>query len=163
MRNTLALVVCFATVVGALALANAQSNASPLEGAWAVQEVTAPKPGPNLPKKPTGLIVFSGRHYAASGTDSPRPELPQGGADKATADELRATWGPVVTEAGTFTVMGNMIRLTRVAAKAPAAMAPGNFLEQSFMLKGDALVLTQVRNQNGPIENPITVRLTRAK
>jgi len=163
MRNTLALVVGLATVIGGLALANAQSNASQLEGAWAIQEVTAPKPLPNPPKKPTGLVVFSGRHYALSATDTTRPEFPEGGAAKATADQLRATWGPVQSEAGTFTVMGNTIRFTRVVAKGPGAMAPGNFVERSFMLKGDTLVVTDVRNQNGPPENPVTVRLTRAK
>ena len=164
MRNTLALVVGLAILVGCLKLANAQSNASQLEGAWAVQEVTAPKPiQPNPPKKPTGLVVFSGRHYALSATDVTRPDFAEGGPPKATADQLRATWGPVQSEAGTFTVTGNTIRFTRVVAKGPAAMASGNFVERSFMLKGDTLVVTDVRNQNGPIENPITVRLTRAK
>jgi hypothetical protein len=42
-------------------------------------------------------------------------------------------------------------------------MRQGNFVERSFMLKGDTLVVTDVRNQNGPVENPVTVRLTRAK
>lgn len=163
MRNTLALVVGLATVVGALALANAQSNTSQLEGAWAIQELTSPKPMPNPPKKPTGLVVFSGRHYAVSATDAARPDFAEGGAPKATADQLRATWGPVQTEAGTFAMTGNTIRYTRVVAKGLGAMAPGNFAEQSFMLKGDTLVLTQVRTQNGPTENPITFRLTRAK
>lgn len=164
MRRTLALVVVgLAMLLGASSWLTAQSGASALQGAWTVQEVTFAKPTPDQPKKPTGLVVFSGRHYAVSGVDSARPDFPQGGAAKATADQLRATWGPVVTEAGTFEVTGNTIRLTRLAAKGPAAMAPGNFLEQSFMLKGDTLVLTQVRNQNGPMENPLTVRLTRAK
>jgi hypothetical protein len=163
MRNTLALVVGLATVVGAFPVANAQSNASQLEGAWAIQEVTSPKPMPNPPEKPTGLVVFSGRHYAVSATDATRPDFAEGGPAKATAEQLRATWGPVQSEAGTFTVTGNTIRFTRVVAKGPAAMRPGNFVERSFMLKGDTLVVTDVRNQNGPAENPVTVRLTRAK
>ena len=103
MRRTLALVVVgLAMLLGASSWLTAQSGASALQGAWTVQEVTIAKPSPDLPKKPQGLVLFSGRHYAVSGVDAARADFPQGGAAKATADQLRATWGPVVTEAGTF-------------------------------------------------------------
>jgi hypothetical protein len=69
--------------------------------------------------------------------------------------------GPLVANAGTFTVTGNIISQTYVVAKAP--VAAGNFAEWSFTLNGDSLVLTQVKNESGPIQNPVTVRLTRAK
>jgi len=55
------------------------------------------------------------------------------------------------------------MKFTRTVAKCPAAMASGKFVDQTFTLNGDTLVLTQVRNQAGPIANPATVRLTRAK
>jgi len=119
MRRTLALVVVSLVIVGgAFSWVTAQSGASTLEGAWTIQEVTSAKPNPNLPKKPTGLAVFSGRHYAVSATDSARPDFAEGGTPKATADQLRATWGPVQSEAGTFTVTGNTLRLTRVHGRA---------------------------------------------
>jgi hypothetical protein len=165
MRRTVGLVgVGVAIVIGMAAWANAQSKPSPLEGAWQVQSVSFAKP-PAVPLvKPVGLIVFSGRHYATSGADASRPDFPQGvTVDKATADQLRATWGSVVTEAGTFAVTGNTLKFTRMVAKGPAAMAPNNFVEQTFSVNGDALVLSQTRNQAGPIANPATVRLTRAK
>ena len=164
MRRTLALVVVgLTTLLGASSWLTAQSGASALQGAWSVQEVTNLKPVPDLPKKPQGLLLFSGRHYALAGVDAARPDFAPGGPAKATADQLRATWGPVQTEGGTFEVTGNTLKFTRLVAGSPGTMAPGNFVEFSFMLKGDTLVLTQVRSQNGPIEAPFTVRLTRAK
>ncbi len=165
MRRRLALVVfVLAAIFGAVSWTSAQSAASALEGAWAVQNVSFPKPVNPPLNKPVGLIIFSGRHYAVSGTDASRAGFPQGVTpENATADQIRATWGPVVTEAGTFTVTGNTIKFTRIVAKGPAAMAPGNFIEQTFTINGDNLVLTQTRNQAGPIANPATVRLTRAK
>jgi hypothetical protein len=107
-------------------------------------------------------MVFSGRYFSnVASNDGTRPALPEGGAAKATADQLRATWGPLVAGAGTFTVTGNTIRQTNVIGKGP--VASGNFAEWSFTLNGDNLVLTQVKNQNGPVANPVTLRLTRAK
>jgi hypothetical protein len=157
-------VVGVAVVIAASPWLHAQSGAAALQGAWTVQSVSFPKPPVPPLNKPVGLIVFSGRHYAFSGADSSRPDLPQGvTADKATADQLRATWGSVVTEAGTFNVTGNTLKFTRMVSKGPAAMAPGNFVEETFTLNGDTLVVTQVRNQAGPIANPPTIRLTRAK
>lgn len=165
MRNVLGLVVLgVAIVVSGYSWVSAQSSASALQGAWTIQSVSFPKPPVPPINKPVGLVVFSGRHYAVSGVDASRPAFPQGvDAEKATADQLRATWGPVVTEAGTFTVTGNTMRYTRIVAKGPAAMAPNNFLEETFTLNGDSLVVTQTRNQAGPIANPPTIRLARAK
>jgi hypothetical protein len=165
MRRALGiLVVGFATVIAATVWLHAQSSAAALQGVWQVQSVSFAKP-PAVPvNKPVALIVFSGRHYATAGADASRADFPQGvTVDKATADQLRATWRSVVAEAGTFAVTGNTIKYTRMVAKAPANMASGNFTDQTFTLNGDTLVLTQVRSQAGPIANPATVRLTRAK
>jgi hypothetical protein len=163
MRRTLGV-----AVIGVAVIASAYSwvfaQASALQGAWTVQNVTFAKPPTPPLNKPVGLILFSGRHYATAGADAARPDFPQGvGADKATADQLRATWGSVVSEAGTFAVSGNTLKLTRMVAKGPAAMAANNVAEDTFTLNGDTLVLTQVRNQAGPLANPATIRLTRAK
>jgi len=57
----------------------------------------------------------------------------------------------------------NTIKLTASVAKGTAAMAPGNFAEGTFTVSGDNLTVTQVRNQAGPIANPVTVHAVRAK
>src|SRR5512145_1877504 len=94
MRRTFGLVVIgLALVVGASAWVAAQSGTSQLEGAWTVQEITTAKPPANPPNKPTGLIVFSGRHYSLFILgNSARPNFGDGGDGKATADQLRAVW-----------------------------------------------------------------------
>ena len=61
-------------------------------------------------------------------------------------------WGPFVGEAGTYEITGgNLITMRPIAAKNPAAMAPGAFIAYSYKLDGDTLWVTQQRNQNGPI------------
>jgi hypothetical protein len=153
-----------AIVVGAAGWVNAQSKPSPLEGAWSIQQITFAKPPANPPNKPTGLILFVGNHYSTQFVaDSSRPNFGEGGADKATADQLRAIWGPLTSNGGTFTVSGNTIRTVATVAKNPAVMAGGNWNEMTFTLNGDTLVLTSTRNNNGPVANPQTIRLTRAK
>ena len=165
MRKALGiLVIGLATVVAASVWLHAQSGASALQGAWTVQSVTSPQPPVNQRNNPKGLMVISGNHYAEVGVgDTMRPSFPDGGAAKATADQLRAVWGPVIADAGTFTVTGNTIKLTALVAKGTAGMAPGNFVEGTFTISSDTLTVTQVRNQAGPIANPVTVRSVRAK
>lgn len=161
-RRALGLVVGFVLVASTFTWVAAQSGPPGLQGAWTIQDVSSPKPADPPRNKPTGLVQFSGRHFSlVANNDATRPPLPDGGAAKATADQLRATWGPLVANGGTFTVTGNTIRLTNVVAKGPAAQ--GNFAEWSFTLNGDSLAMTQVRNQNGPLQNPVTLKLTRAK
>jgi hypothetical protein len=156
-------VISLAIVTGAAGWVNAQSKPSPLEGAWTIQQITFAKPPANPPNKPTGLFLFVGNHYSTQiVNDSSRPNFGEGGAAKATADQLRAIWGPLTSNSGTFTVSGNTIRYVATVAKNPAVMAGGSF-EDTFTLNGDTLLLTQVKNQAGPIANPATVRLTRAK
>ena len=153
-----------AIVIGAAGWVNAQSKPSPLEGAWSIQQITFAKPPANPPNKPTGLLLFVGNHYSSQFVaDSSRPNFGEGGAAKATADQLRAIWGPLTSNGGTFTVSGNTIRYVATVAKNPNVMAAGNWFEDTFTLNGDTLVLTSARSNTGAIANPSTVRLTRAK
>ena len=84
-------------------------------------------------------------------------------ANKATADQLRAAWGPLVADAGTFTVSGNTMKWTRLVAKNAPQIASGNYIEWTYTLSGDSLVITRTQDQAGPLANPATVRMTRAK
>jgi hypothetical protein len=163
MRSVLIVLVGIAVVVGRLAQVSAQSDASPLEGAWSIQQITNAKPVNNPMKQPVGLMVFSGRHYSLVYVDAVRPGTLPPSQEAATADQLRAIWGPLTANTGTFTVTGNSVRLVRVAAKNPNVMAAGNFQEYTFTRNGDSLVLTTVRGNNGPAANPQTLRLSRAR
>jgi hypothetical protein len=168
MRRTFRFVgVTVLIAIGMAAWVNAQSKPSPLEGAWSIEQITYARPPANPPNNPTGLILFVGNHYSNQHVDnSSRPAFGEGGAAKATADQLRAIWGGVTSNGGTFTVSGNTIRFVATVAKNPnvmAAGAAGGWGESTFTLNGDTLVLTATRNNNGPEANPQTLRLTRAK
>ena len=83
---------------------------------------------------------------------------------KATADELRAVWGPFVGEAGTYEVTdGSVITMRPLAAKNPAAMVAGAFITYSYKLDGNTIWVTQQRNQQGPFANPVTIKAVRVE
>ena len=91
-----------------------------------------------------------------------RPDLPAADVASATADQLRAVWGPLTANAGTVLVKGNTVTTRATVAKNTFAMA-GGFIESTFTLKGDILALTQVRNASGPIQNPSTITWRRTR
>ena len=137
-----------------------QSKRSPLEGVWQAVEVTygaqaiAIKPGLNL-------TIFAARHYSRIDvhTEKPRPVLAN--AATASAEQLREVWGPLVAEAGTYELTDNLMTLRPIVAKNPAAMAPGISIVYSYKLEGDMLTLTAQRDINGPVANPLIVKLVR--
>jgi hypothetical protein len=110
------------------------------------------------------LTIITNKHYSRVEVqaDGPRPILAD--VAKATADELRAVWGPFVSEAGTYELAaGGLITMRPIAAKNPAVMGPGVFITYSYKLDGDTLTLTQQRNQNGPFANPFALKLVRVE
>jgi hypothetical protein len=83
---------------------------------------------------------------------------------KATADELRAVWGPFVAEAGTYEITpGGLVTMRPIASKNPAVMGSGVFITYAYKLDGNTLSLTQQRNQNGPFANPFMLKLVRVE
>ena len=87
-----------------------QSKAGTIEGVWRVVGMTMPGPDPRtiaFSGRPN-LTIITPRHYSRVEVqaDGPRPVLAD--ATKATADELRAAWGPFVAEAGTYEVTGEL-------------------------------------------------------
>jgi hypothetical protein len=144
----------------------AQSAQGSIQGVWRVVEAVITGPGARtiaFAERPN-LTIFTARHYSRSEVqaDGPRPVLAD--VARATADELRAIWGPFVGEAGTYEVApGSLITMRPIASKNPAVMGPGVFITYSYRLDGDTLSLTQQRNQNGPFANPFTLKLVRVE
>jgi len=144
----------------------AQSTRGSIQGVWRILEATITGPGARtiaFAERPN-LTIFTAKHYSRVEVqaDQPRPILAD--VAKASADELRAAWGPFVSEAGTYEVTpGNVITMRPIASKNPAVMGPGVFVTYSYTLEGDTLTLTQQRNQNGPFANPFTLKLTRVE
>ena len=143
----------------------AQSTRESIQGVWRIVEAI---PGPGARAIAFGdrpnLTILTARHYSRVEiqADGPRPVLAD--VAKASADELRAVWGPFVGEAGTYEVTpGGVITMRPVASKNPAVMGPGVFITYSYKLDGDTLSLTQQRNQNGAFANPFTLKLVRVE
>jgi hypothetical protein len=137
-----------------------------LLGVWRVVEVaiTGPQARTITFGERPNLTIITPRHYSRVEVqaDGPRPILPD--VAKATADELRAAWGPFVAEAGTYEIAaGNLITMRPIAAKNPAVMGPGVFITYSFKLDGDTLWVTQQRNEKAPFANPVTFKLVRVE
>jgi hypothetical protein len=154
--------------VGFLTSANveAQTRTGSIQGVWQVVEVRMSGPNPStitIPEPRPNLTIITARHYSRVQVEAegPRPALVN--VAKASADELRATWGPFVGEAGTYEIEGNLMTMRPIAAKNPAAMMHGAFSTWSFKLTGDTLLVTAERNQNGPIANPVTVKAVRVE
>ena len=144
----------------------AQSTPQSIQGVWRIVEATITGPGArtiSFAERPN-LTIITARHYSRVEVqaDGPRPILAD--VAKATADELRAAWGPFVSEAGTYEVTpGSLVTMRPIASKNPAVMGPGVFITYSYKPDGNTLSLTQQRNQNGPFANPFTLKLVRVE
>jgi hypothetical protein len=144
----------------------AQSTPQSIQGVWRIVEATTTGPGARtipFAGRPN-LTIITGKHYSRVEiqAEGPRPVLAD--AAKASADELRAVWGPVVCEAGTYEATNDgLITMRPIASKNPAVMGQGVFITYAYKLEGDTLSLTQQRNQNGPFANPFSLKFVRAE
>jgi hypothetical protein len=153
-----------AMVAGRTAAPSAAEPNVAVQGVWRTLEVVVPGAAGRTFKPDATLAIFHGRHYSRVEVhaEQPRPLL----ADPATAsaDVLRAVWGPVVAEAGTFEMSGgDVITMRATVAKNPAAMRDGAASVYTYRRQGDRLTLTEVRPPAGPSAPPITVTLTRVE
>jgi hypothetical protein len=143
-----------------------QAKGASIQGVWRVAEVTIAGPQARtiaVAERPH-LTLLPARHYSRVEVQADGPRPSPADVTKASADELRAVWGPFVAEAGTYEVTtGNLITMRPIASKNPAVMGPGVFIAYSYKLDGDTMSMTQQRNQNGPFANPVTFKLVRVE
>jgi len=146
--------------------AAAQPARASIQGVWRIVEASITGPGARtIPfgERPN-LTIITARHYSRVEVQADRPRPAVADVAKASADELRAAWGPFVSEAGTYEVTsGNVITMRPIASKNPAVMGPGVFITYSYKLEGDTIWVTQQRNQNGPFPNPVTFKSVRVE
>ena len=148
------------------ATVEAQTRTGSIQGVWQVVEVRMPGQNPStitIGEPRPNLTIITARHYSRVQVEAEGPRPVIADVAKATADQLRATWGPFVGEAGTYEIKGNQITMRPIAAKNPAAMMHGAFTTWSFTVTGDTLLITAEGNQNGPIANPVTVKAVRVE
>jgi hypothetical protein len=142
----------------------APSKPASIQGAWRTVEVTLPGPnGRTITNTQPNLTIVTQKHYSRVEVhaDNPRPVVAD--VAKATADELRAAWGPFVAEAGTYEVSGNVITMRPTVSKNPAAMGPGSFSKYSYRMAGDTIWITPQSTDKGPIADPMKIKAVRAE
>ena len=141
------------------------SKSGSVQGVWEAVQVTVTGPSPRtitIPEPRANVTILTAKHYSRVEVHAEGPRPAPTDVANATADELRAAWGPFFGEAGSYEITGdNTITMRPVVAKNPAAMAPGAFTTHTFRMQGDTLWVTDQRNQNGPIANPVTAKLVR--
>jgi hypothetical protein len=162
--KTLLLAALSVGVVASQATAR-QAKSPSIQGVWRIVEATTSGPSARtiaFGDRPN-LTIITARHYSRVEVqaDGPRPAIAD--VAKATADDLRAVWGPFVGEAGTYEIAAGAITMRPIASKNPAVMGPGVFITYTYTLEGNTLTLTQQRNQNGPYANPFALKLTRVE
>ena len=160
-RQSITIAALFLLAAGAHTGVQGQNG---LRGVWRITQVTMGAAGSQETVQPQpSLLIVAGQHYSRTElhTDQPRPML--GNSAGATADQLRAVWGPFHAEAGTYEVSGNVLTLRPEVAKSPAAMASGAYLSNTFRLAGDTLWISSVRNEKGPLAQPLRVKLVRVE
>src|SRR5262245_62978797 len=109
----------------------AQSTARSIQGVWRIVEarITGPAARTIAFAERPNLTIITAKHYSRVEVqaDGPRPILTD--VAKASADELRAAWGPIVSEAGTYELTpGGLITMRPIASKNPAVMGSGVFI-----------------------------------
>ncbi len=142
----------------------AQSTPGSIQGVWQTIEVTIGGSGGRTMKPQPNLTFISGTHYSRTEVHAEQPRPVLADPTKATADELRAVWGPFVGEAGTYELSGDhLITMRPIVAKNPAAMSNGAFSVYSYKVDGNSMTVTMQRNQNGPITSAVTIKLARVE
>jgi hypothetical protein len=111
---------------------------SPLVGAWQLDSGQSAQ---------AALYLFTPTRYSMVLAATDRPDISD--ASKATADELRAIWGPLLANAGTYEISGDLITIHPLVAKIPVVMKPGANEVYQFRIDGKTLTLRQVRNARG--------------
>jgi hypothetical protein len=142
------------------------SNSASIQGAWQTVEVTVTGPSARtivIPEPRANLTILTASHYSRVEVHAEGPRPTSFDAASATANELRAVWGPFFGEAGAYDISGNVIITRPIAAKNPAAMVRGAFTRRTFRQQGDTLWVTDQRDQKGPIASPITAKLVRVE
>ena len=151
-------------IFAAVMTLNADDSRAALQGVWRTAEVVVPGPTPQVFKPAATLAIFHGRHYSRVEVHDERPRPVLKDPATASADELRAAWGPFVGEAGTFELSGNnVVTMQAMVAKNPAAMTKGSTSVYTYQRNGDNLTLTQVRTHAGASATPVTIKLVRVE
>jgi hypothetical protein len=140
------------SILLAIAFGRAIAADSPVVGAWQLDG----QPGQ------AALYLFTQTRYSMILAATERPDIPD--TSKATADELRAVWGPLLANAGTYEISADLITIHPLVAKIPVVMKSGANEVYRFRIEGKTLTLRQVRNARGvAVDSAPTLKFIRVE
>jgi hypothetical protein len=140
-------------ILAAGAFVTALAADSPLVGAWQLDSAQSAQ---------AALYLFTPTHYSMVMAGTNRPDIAD--TSKATADELRAIWGPLLANAGTYEITGDLMTIHPLVAKIPVVMKPGANEVYRFGIEGKTLTLRQMRNARGiAVESAPTLKFVRVE
>jgi hypothetical protein len=151
LKRIIVVTVIAMSVLAALCLGIVRAADNPVQGAWQVTSANGF----------AGIFIFSAKHYSMMAASTERPDIAD--LSKATADEVRALYGPMIGNAGAYEMSGNQITIRPVVAKIPVVMKPGAYEVYEFKIEGNTLTMTQRRNVRGPVEQGTVWTLTRVE
>jgi hypothetical protein len=123
-------------------------SAADLEGAWI--RVEGINTAGVAAASPPAVRTFIDGHFSWMNAAANRTEP----SATATAEELRAAWGPVTARSGRYEVVGQTMTERPIADKNPVGMAPGAFATFAIRLVADSMWITQIVNEtNGVLTN----------
>jgi hypothetical protein len=160
MKTSLKVIACMVALAVFVAVQSASAQGK-LAGVWKITEVTLT--GPNAQKitnPQPSFVIFTKKYSSMVGItgDKPQPVLPQ---TNATDAQKLATWTLLGVGFATYEIKGSTITRHPIVAK--NGVKPGSFNTADFKIEGNTLTITSKTNQDGPVANPMTIKLVRVE
>ena len=132
-----------------------------LIGVWKVAEATYADPETPAITNPQPSYIIITKNYIASTAilgEEPRAELPENPTDAQKA----AVYDRLVADVATYEIEGNTLTEHYVLAKDPNTKL-GDVWISEYRFEGDDLFFDAKADQNGPLEDPFTLKCVRVE
>jgi hypothetical protein len=139
MKSRLVIVTALGLVCLSLAAHQRSTPQRGIQGVWRVVEQTINDQTLKAPALGEGFHIYTAGHYAVvrETGNSPRPDVSN--TNTATADQLRAVWGPFVAQLGTYEISGDILTERTLVAKHPSNMVNTGSSRRRFKLDGNTM------------------------
>lgn len=171
MKTSTTIVFCVFFVIALLAVScgatqstetEAVAPENPLVGVWKITEVAFADPDtPGFSFPQPGCFIITQSHMASIGIlgEEPRAEFPENPTDAQKAAE----YDRLVANVAVYKLEGNTLTQQSYLVSQDPNVKPGDFWSAEYRFEGGDLFLTAKDNQNGPIENPYTLKCIRVE
>jgi len=171
MKASITIVFCTFFVIALLALScgapqptetEAVAPENPLVGIWKVTEVTYadPETPAETNLQPSYLIITKNHMSTTAITgEEPRAEFPENPTD----DQKAAEYDRLIANVAEYRLEGNILTQQPYLVSSDPNTTSSNFWSAEYKFEGDDLFFTAKDNQDGPIENPYTIKCVRVE